>query len=391
MATSGSSFTPTPLGHEDNLEVSLNPKVNALGVWKRLLPDTATFVPVKLDGRRSRILTDLSLEIVHIREKDSGIYFCFADSRVLAKYAVDVVKKEPHRYGTGGLKERAREFGKKTNSGTCLSGVPQGSVLSSYLYNIYTHDFPQHSTFSTCLFADDSAVLSQGVQLKYTMKAIQNFPDNLEIWLTHLRIAINVDKSQAIIFRKWGVIDPPFHLTLFDDNIQWVSAVKYLGLHIDSRLTFKKHIDYLADKFRGRIHSAISLIGRRSPLSLENKGLGTNPGKDMDVCKCIVLSWQGDTINSRRAASPLVKLVEGEESFKKVLHKTKCLTSGIILHLKKGITNGCNGRHNTGSQDLFCIPSSRQIPFRMISKSIRPSIPIPAYTMKPPCLKFDLS
>ncbi|GFY09819.1 uncharacterized protein TNCV_3697811 [Trichonephila clavipes] len=47
--------------------------------------------------------------------------------------------------------------------------------------------------------------------------------------------------------------------------------MKYLGLHIDSRLTFKKHIDYLAQKFWGRIHLAISLVGRRSHLSLENK------------------------------------------------------------------------------------------------------------------------
>ncbi|GFW20078.1 RNA-directed DNA polymerase from mobile element jockey [Trichonephila clavipes] len=146
-----------------------------------------------------------------------------------------------------------------------------GSVLSPYLYNIYTHDFPQHSTVSTCLFADDSAVLSQGVQLKYTIKNIQHFLDKLETWLTHWRIAINVDKSQAIIFRKWGVIDPPIQLTLFDDYIQWVPVVKYLGLHIDSRLTFKKHIDYLSEKFWGRISLAISLVGRRSPLSLENK------------------------------------------------------------------------------------------------------------------------
>ncbi|GFU97070.1 probable RNA-directed DNA polymerase from transposon X-element [Trichonephila clavipes] len=158
-----------------------------------------------------------------------------------------------------------------SNTGSCLSGVPQGSVLSPYLYNIYTPDFPQHSTVSTCLFVDYSAVLSQGVQLKYTIKAIQNFLDKLETWLTHWRIAINVDKSQTIIFRKWGVIDLPFQLTHFDDNIQWVSVVKYLGLHIDSRLTFKKHIDYLVEKFWGRIHLAISLVGRRSPLSLENK------------------------------------------------------------------------------------------------------------------------
>ncbi|GFX86248.1 uncharacterized protein TNCV_2561301 [Trichonephila clavipes] len=42
-------------------------------------------------------------------------------------------------------------------------------------------------------------------------------------------------------------------------------------------------------------------------------GLGSNPGEDMDVCKCITPSWHGDTLNSRRATSPLVRLVEGEE------------------------------------------------------------------------------
>ncbi|GFU41308.1 uncharacterized protein TNCV_3011321 [Trichonephila clavipes] len=42
-------------------------------------------------------------------------------------------------------------------------------------------------------------------------------------------------------------------------------------------------------------------------------GLGSNPGEDMNICKCIVPSRHGGTLNSRRAASPLVRLVKREE------------------------------------------------------------------------------
>ncbi|GFT15946.1 hypothetical protein TNCV_3315121 [Trichonephila clavipes] len=42
--------------------------------------------------------------------------------------------------------------------------------------------------------------------------------------------------------------------------------------------------------------------------------MGSNPGVDMDVCKCIVPSRHGCTLNSRRAASPLVRLRKGKRS-----------------------------------------------------------------------------
>ncbi|GFV20415.1 uncharacterized protein TNCV_4141761 [Trichonephila clavipes] len=41
--------------------------------------------------------------------------------------------------------------------------------------------------------------------------------------------------------------------------------------------------------------------------------MGSYPGEDMDVCKCIVPLRHGDTLNSRLAANPLVRLVEREE------------------------------------------------------------------------------
>ncbi|GFU64967.1 uncharacterized protein TNCV_4460301 [Trichonephila clavipes] len=57
---------------------------------------------------------------------------------------------------------RVREKNTFSTNGLIQSGIPQGSSLSPSLYNIYTHDFPEHPIVSTCLFADDSAMLTQG-------------------------------------------------------------------------------------------------------------------------------------------------------------------------------------------------------------------------------------
>ncbi|GFX37251.1 uncharacterized protein TNCV_995261 [Trichonephila clavipes] len=57
----------------------------------------------------------------------------------------------------------------------------------------------------------------------------------------------------------------------------------------------------------------------------------------MDVCKCIVPSRHGGTINNRRAASPLVWLVEVEERWESPDHpqvssiKIGVETSQIVL------------------------------------------------------------
>ncbi|GFT07160.1 uncharacterized protein TNCV_1416501 [Trichonephila clavipes] len=40
---------------------------------------------------------------------------------------------------------------------------------------------------------------------------------------------------------------------------------------------------------------------------------GGASSEGMDVCKCTVPPWHGGTLNSHRAASPLMRLVEGEE------------------------------------------------------------------------------
>ncbi|GFU79514.1 uncharacterized protein TNCV_2915741 [Trichonephila clavipes] len=45
----------------------------------------------------------------------------------------------------------------------------------------------------------------------------------------------------------------------------------------------------------------------------------------MDVCKCIVPARHGGTLNSRRAASPFVRLAEGEERWEASDHPQSVL------------------------------------------------------------------
>ncbi|GFT17713.1 hypothetical protein TNCV_2588111 [Trichonephila clavipes] len=54
----------------------------------------------------------------------------------------------------------------------------------------------------------------------------------------------------------------------------------------------------------------------------------------MDVCKFIVPLWHGGTLNSRRAASPLVWLEEGEERWAQILNRREQYSSGRFIQVQ---------------------------------------------------------
>ncbi|GFU85012.1 uncharacterized protein TNCV_1552761 [Trichonephila clavipes] len=68
---------------------------------------------------------------------------------------------------------------------------------------------------------------------------------------------------------------------------------------------------HLFDAMHARLHSKSGIVVSNADFCAV--GLVSNPGEGMDVCNFIVPLWHAGTLNSRRAASPLVKLVEGEE------------------------------------------------------------------------------
>ncbi|GBM63190.1 RNA-directed DNA polymerase from mobile element jockey [Araneus ventricosus] len=58
--------------------------------------------------------------------------------------------------------------------GNIQAGTPQGSSLSPTLYNIFNSDFPRSDKVLNCLFADDSAILTQGSNTRFIIKTLQS-------------------------------------------------------------------------------------------------------------------------------------------------------------------------------------------------------------------------
>jgi len=111
-----------------------------------------------------------------------------------------------------------------------LAGVSQGGILSPLLYHIYAADQPFSSYTTIAEFADDKAIISIHNNLH-----IASF--NLQL---HLNLKINQSKSlhTTIIHRL-----PPCPMVPLEKNqIPSFQSAKYLGLTIESRITWSHHI-----------------------------------------------------------------------------------------------------------------------------------------------------
>ena len=78
------------------------------------------------------------------------------------------------------------------------AGVPQGSVLGSLLYGIFTADLPTSNSVMTSTFADDTAILSSHYTAAEASHQLQLHLSIIETWLANWRIQVNATKSTHV-------------------------------------------------------------------------------------------------------------------------------------------------------------------------------------------------
>jgi hypothetical protein len=107
---------------------------------------------------------------------------------------------------------------------------------------------------------------------RWSVQSTSNLQHHLNLipaWIHTWKIKINETKSIQVNFTLRRGQCP--QVTLNNNNIPQNPSVKYLGIHLDSRFIWKKHVTKKPKQIDLRTKELNRVIGRRSSLSLENK------------------------------------------------------------------------------------------------------------------------
>ncbi|KAJ4942908.1 hypothetical protein JOQ06_005420 [Pogonophryne albipinna] len=157
-----------------------------------------------------------------------------------------------------------RSFILQTSSGQCSrlrrlkNGVPQGSVLSPMLFNVYIHDLPDTASRKYG-YADDLTIMLSRPTWKAMEEGLNEDMGTLVAYLRRWRLQLSVGKTVAAAYHL-STREARRELEVRVDNkcLEVQQAPMYLGVRLDRTLSFKKHLE----EVKAKVTSRVALIRR---------------------------------------------------------------------------------------------------------------------------------
>ena len=147
------------------------------------------------------------------------------------------------------LKNRKQKViinGQSSNNTEVISGVPQGSVIAALLFVIYINDMPDNIKSHLFLFADDCKFFRQILTTEDT-EIMQQDLDKLHEWSEKWLLKFHPDKCVNLRIQLKNQRNPhTYHLGR--NNLANVEEVKDLGVIVDAKMKFEKHMSTKVNK-----------------------------------------------------------------------------------------------------------------------------------------------
>ena len=140
------------------------------------------------------------------------------------------------------------------------SGVPQGSILGPLLFTIFINDLPLYlSNARLCIYADDTTQLAAGRHVTNVALTLTDGLCKISEWASNNCMALNADKTKSMLIcskpklKMLAKNNDMLQISIQDKEIETVSNTKLLGIHLDSSLTWTKHVSVISNKICKRL------------------------------------------------------------------------------------------------------------------------------------------
>ena len=158
--------------------------------------------------------------------------------------------------------------GKVSNLAFCNLGVPQGSILGPLLFLIYINDLPSYLPQAfTVLFADDTNLIFKNKSLTSLQLEINNTVSQLQDWLQKNRLHLNIKKTVSLNFGLYNTLGDSLNILIHGGKVNKCDNTKFLGIHVDSDLSWDCHISSLREKLC-RLSYAMRVLAKVCTLNI---------------------------------------------------------------------------------------------------------------------------